>query len=647
MTPPEDVRWRADSVQEYRRDGEELLRKGAPLPAYDILSEGLRHFPGDVRLRQLMALALARTGASRLARGILEDLVAAGVVDEETLGLLARTCKDLWQESADPVVARQFLTLAHERYAEAYRRWGGYWSGINAATTALLLGDEAEAAWVAGGLRARCLKLRESAAPGEAYWLVATLGEASLLLRRWDEAEGWYREAVDLGQGRWGSLSSTRRNARLIVRALGVDGSRIEECFAIPSVVAFAGHLVDRPEREPPRFPPALEAPVRQAILQRLRTLAPGFGYAAAGCGGDILFLEAIQELGGEVQVVLPYDRNQFRSDCVDLVPGADWGDRYDRLLAEATDVTTASDRRLGAGSISYEHGFQVLDGMACLRADALATDLVCMALWDGRSGDGPGGTASSVAHWRDAGRRVEVVDLAAILHRHGALAVERPRPPTPEAPAPAASSILPEVTGPRARVEVAPAAFEPAIVAILFADVRGFSRLAEEELPLFVEHFLGTVARRVEALSHPPLLTNTWGDGLYFVFRGVEEAGTFAMELSRAVEGTHWPDLGLPGGLSLRIALHAGPAYACQDPVTRRPNYLGSNVNMAARIEPVTPPGQVYASGAFAALARSGGVDGFRCGYVGRVPLAKGFGTIPVFVVHRGASPGSATPAR
>lgn len=646
MTPIEEVRRRADSVAEYRRDGEELLRKGAPLPAYDILSEGLRHFPGDVRLRQLMALALARTGASRLARGLLEELVAAGVVDEETLGLLARACKDLWEESTDPVVARQFLTLAHDRYAEAYRRWGGYWSGINAATTALLLGDETGAALLAGRLRARCLQLRESAAPGEAYWIVATLGEASLLLRRWDEAEAWYREAVDLGHGRWGSLSSTRRNARLIVRALGVDGSRIEGCFAIPSVVAFAGHLVDRPERETPRFPPALEAPVRQAILQRLRKLAPGFGYAAAGCGGDILFLEAIQELGGEVQVVLPYDRTQFRSDCVDLVPGADWGDRYDRLLAAATDVTTASDRRLGAGSISYEHGFQVLDGMACLRADALATDLVCMALWDGRSGDGPGGTASSVAHWRDAGRRVEVVDLAAILHRHGALAVELSRPRTPEAPAPASSTIPPEVTGPPTRADIAPAAFEPAIVGILFADVRGFSQLTEEELPLFVEHFLGKVAQGIEAQVTPPLLTNTWGDGLYFVFQGAKEAGTFAMELSRAVEETHWPDHGLPSGLSLRIALHAGPAYACQDPVTQRLNYLGSNVNIAARIEPVTPPGEVYASGAFAALARSGGVEDFRCGYVGKIPLAKGYGTLPVYVVHRSTPRGVGSPA-
>jgi class 3 adenylate cyclase len=348
------------------------------------------------------------------------------------------------------------------------------------------------------------------------------------------------------------------------------------------------------------------------------------------------------------VQVVLPYDRAQFRADSVELIPGSDWGDRYDRLLASATEVITASDRRLGTGPISYEYGFQLLDGVACLRADALATDLVCLALWDGRSGDGPGGTASSLDHWRRAGRKVEVVDLAAILQRHGALTVSTPPPPpashpgrTPVpsgvgAPAP---SLVAHPTSPE---EDPTGAFEPAIVGLLFADVRGFSQLTEEELPLFVEHFLGRVAQGIEALADPPLLTNTWGDGLYFVFRGVREAGTFAMELSRTVVETHWPEHGLPDGLSLRIALHAGPAYACQDPVTRRLNYLGSNVNMAARIEPVTPPGEVYASGAFAALARSEGVDDFSCGYVGRMPLAKGYGTIPVYVVHRASSPGA-----
>jgi tryptophan halogenase len=44
-------------------------------------------------------------------------------------------------------------------------------------------------------------------------------------------------------------------------------------------------------------------------------------------------------------------------------------------------------------------------------------------------------------------------------------------------------------------------------------------------------------------------------------------------------------------------IGLHAGPVYRYTDPVTRRPNYTGGHASRAARIEPITPPGQVYAS--------------------------------------------------
>jgi class 3 adenylate cyclase len=69
-----------------------------------------------------------------------------------------------------------------------------------------------------------------------------------------------------------------------------------------------------------------------------------------------------------------------------------------------------------------------------------------------------------------------------------------------------------------------------------------------------------------------------------------------------------------MPADLNLRIALHAGPVYEFNDPVTGSRSYSGTHVSRAARIEPVTPPGQVYASKAFAALAAARGVTDFAC---------------------------------
>ena len=58
---------------------------------------------------------------------------------------------------------------------------------------------------------------------------------------------------------------------------------------------------------------------------------------------------------------------------------------------------------------------------------------------------------------------------------------------------------------------------------------------------------------------------------------------------------------------MNIRIGLHAGPAIRTMDPVIKQLNFMGSNVSRAARIEPVTPPGQVYCSEPFAALAEAG----------------------------------------
>jgi cytochrome c-type biogenesis protein CcmH/NrfG len=66
---------------------------GSPIAAYDLLADALVQFPSDVRLRQLLALALARSGASNAAIPLLETLLGEGQADEETLGLLARATR--------------------------------------------------------------------------------------------------------------------------------------------------------------------------------------------------------------------------------------------------------------------------------------------------------------------------------------------------------------------------------------------------------------------------------------------------------------------------------------------------------------------------------------------------------------------------
>jgi len=599
----------------YQQVGERALQLGKPLLACDVLEEAIKLRPGSPRLRQLQALALLRGGATERANRILGQLDREAVADEETLGLLARTHKDLGLRATDPAMRMAELSRAHEAYARAYRLTGGYWTGINAATLAVVTGHRETGSAIAREVRERCLDgLQQQAPRDDRYWILATLGEAALILGDWPEAEEWYTRAAEAGSDRLGDLSSTRRNARLLLDHLDGDRTRIEQCLRLPRVIVFTGHMIDAPGRRSARFPSALEDLVRRAIRKRVDELDGRLGFAAGACGGDILFLESILEVGGEANVVLPYGRDRFVADSVEIVPG--WKPRFDRLLDRAVQVVVASPERLEGASASYDYASLLLLGLASIRAEQLETDLVALALWDGRTGS-PGGTASVVEDWRRRGHEVQIIDVGELLRQSGGEIEAR----SDDLPSPPNRPDMPDA---------------PRIMAILFADAVQFSKLTESQVPRFVEHFLGAIGKLADEAECPPVARNTWGDGLYLVFSGVREAGAFALRLSELVNRTDWAGKGLPPGLNLRVALHAGPVYSCRDPVTGQINYIGSHVSRGARIEPITPPGHVYASQAFAALAAAARVREFVCEYAGQTIWAKGYGTFPTYHVRR-----------
>ena len=635
--PPPDIRsmglvellglWRSRAAEPWRTQSDfyvstadQMLRLGEPLMAYDILSEALKEWPVDLRLRQLQALALLRSGAPDRAEVILLELEQEDNSDEETLGLLAHIHKERWEkQKANPDIAAQELSIAHDYYRKAYDLAGGYWSGINAATTALLSGQREDALALARKVRASCAReLERTDTPGtREYWLLATLAEASLILEDRDEAESLYRRAVAVDRGRFGDLASTRHNAALILNHFGKAKTRIEEILRIPPIVVFSGHMIDSPDRSWPRFPPELEDSVRQAIRERLKKLNPGSGYASAANGSDILFLETMLEMGAKVHVVLPYNREQFLSDSVEFIPGGDWKARYEAILENATEVLTASDLRMEGGGISNEYANLMLYGLGATRARQLGTELIPMAVWDGREGK-LGGTAGNVLRWRRDGLPVEVIDLLEILEAAGLNNPKEIRAVSRDDVKSSVPNLVPEIKS------------------LLFADALHFSRLNEDQIPLFLNHFLGTIAQLLKRTAYQPVMKNTWGDGLFMVFRDIEAAGGFALELCEAINQTNWEEKSLPADLNLRMALHAGPVFDCIDPITEKQNFFGTHVSRAARIEPITPPGQVYASQGFAALAAAQRTQTFVCDYVGQVPQAKGYGTFPTYHVHR-----------
>jgi class 3 adenylate cyclase len=324
----------------------------------------------------------------------------------------------------------------------------------------------------------------------------------------------------------------------------------------------------------------------------------------------------------GEIIIVLPLDQAEFQRTSVDLIPGADWSQRFHQVLERASRVIIANDNRTTGDEITYAYANLLLDGLAILRARMLDTEVIPLVVWDGKAGDGPGGTASLVEHWQTHGLEPEVIDITKLL-------VEILPVPSPSAPG--KTPEYPEGASISGHLE-----FTQEIRAMLFADITGSSRIRDEQVPIFVEYFLGAIKTVIAESAHRPSLTNTWGDALYGVFSSIQDAGIFALQLRDRISGTNWLEKGLPPDLNLRISLHAGPVYCFKKPLFQEAAYGGSHIVRAARIEPITPPGQVYASQQFAALASSQRLGDYICEYVGQIPLPKNSGIIPLYLVRR-----------
>ncbi len=592
------------------------LQAGECLLASNACESLSRLAPNDPKLMQLWALALARSGAASKANAIMEQLAALGLRDEETLGLLARTYKDLWQQTGDASRLRQ----ARDAYLQAHEITGGTWSGINAATLALISGEEPRARRLAEQVLQALepawqqFRVGDSKAPNdgpEAYWNYATIGEAALILDRHDLVAWAYANAVRVSEGQLGNRASSLRNAELVLHKHGAARQFVEQHFQPPQVVLFTGHMLDAPGRKQPRFEPSAERVIYERFLETLGRWETQIGFSAAAGGGDILFLEALQELGAETNIVLPHPPELFIKTSVERAGGGDWVARFERALENARQVTVLSESV--GDELTYHFGGIVMAGLASLRTSQLYGKLRAMTLWDMEAGF-VGGTGSTVSDWLRRG-----------------IPVERFSPRADEP----VSMPLQAAQGFGFAEELLQSGRQK-IISMLFADAVGFSKLSESQIPVFVERFLGGVRAVMDRQAHAPLTCNTWGDGLYFTFDSVSQANDFALDLSDFVNAMDWTSHGLPAEMSLRIALHAGPAFAMLDPVTQRQGFTGSHVSRAARIEPVTPPGYVYCSEAHAALVALEKNAAYHCEFVGNLPFAKNYGVFPTYSMKR-----------
>lgn len=580
----------------------EALHAGLNTEALDLARQATPDGENAADIQYLGALACARMGAIGEAEKWLarvdRDALGGSPQAAEVWSLAGRIAKQRYAAASDRTLAaaRELARTAIECYRRAFGIGGSAYPAVNAATLAMLSGDPA----LARDLARQALRAPDTAGD---HWYHATAGEARLLLGEIDEARRHYVEAHRLAGGQFGDIGAMRRQLLLI----GSTAAReLLEVVPAPQVIAFSGHMIDRPDRPAARFPAGVEPKVAAALRDKIAALGPSIGYAQAACGSDILFLEAMQQAGMQTQIVLPCAEADFVEASVSFA-GVEWRSRFERVLRGATRVVLATKEAYLGDEVLFEHAGNLIHGMVLLRASELSTQPMMLTVYEPGSPELIGGTTATIETWMRRRGRSENIDLAALRGSAVSFGGSGGEP------------------GPVMRA--ARSGTRRSLQSLLFADISGFTRMPEQHAPEFAGLFLQTCRRVLDEIEHPAVDANTRGDALFAVFERPSHAAEFALRLLQALSTVDWRGFGLAPDTGVRIGLHTGPVYSVFDPVMSKTAFYGTHVNLAARLEPITQVGHVFVTEAFAASLAAEDDERFGCHYIGAMPLAKGYG--------------------
>jgi hypothetical protein len=234
-----------------------------------------------------------------------------------------------------------------------------------------------------------------------------------------EQARDAVRRQMSLYQ-RLGILKENIQAALDNIAPGAVQGQRQE---GAPRVILFTGHRIDAPNRSSSRFPAAKEKQARAMILAAVRKekeIAHGsvIGLSGGASGGDILFHEVCEELNIPSRMYLVLPKNDYIKASV-ADSGPEWIDRFNRLSDKLKAKTlTESDRlpRWLRAKKDYDiwqrSNLWMLHNALFLSRD----QLTLIALWNGATGDGPGGTEDMVERAKNRGARFIHLDTKKLL---------------------------------------------------------------------------------------------------------------------------------------------------------------------------------------------------------------------------------------
>ncbi|MDR3415878.1 MAG: adenylate/guanylate cyclase domain-containing protein [Nevskia sp.] len=555
------------------------LQGGNYLLCYDLVHQAEQLGVQTRRLQYLSLLALANAGSIDFAWRRYRELgLREEEIDEDWLALQGRLLKDLALAGGG---SEDFRDSA-QAYLGAFRQTGGYFTAINAATMFLLAGESESS----HALAREVLSLAGGMAPADDtdhYYLLASEAEAALLLNDTVRCRNSLQQADRHARGNVNARSRTRQQLRLICRHLGLE-DQFSALLSLPALFYIDRNTADVPVAfSADRTAPAV-AGIEDGRCEGARV------FAALQQPADLCAAEYFLARGARLSLVLSAGQKTL-IERWQRVFGAGWAMRLARCLTQVGEFTVShgflDEEQEWAGC----HVAAMAEGLARLTAQRLGGQCHRVEL---------AATATPPGYWLR-------------LDAEGLCSTGLPPP----------------------RPAVQPADAQRRFVGLIFADIAGFRRLRDEDMPRFWARVMGSVAQIIARHGERVLFRHTWGDAINVVTDDATTAADIAVAIQSCIDEVRRSESGPMSAIELRLAVHFAPAFSGFDPIENVANYYGSQLSFTARIEPVTPPGMIFVTEAFAARLALESPDRFAAEYAGEVELAKRFGKYRLFSLH------------
>lgn len=365
----------------------ELLKKGDFVGVYDVAYKALEDQDNaDPTLAHLAVLSLARSGATTQAEHLYRKVKNILPPTEDNLSLEARLYKDQFLKAKEPGIRTALGKKARDLYLEAYRINNNYYPAINAATLSLIIGDPDACQHLAQEVLKLCEQ--SSSSDEEDYYLDVTRAEANLLLGKDDAITPGLSRAYQSHSHDYGKLSTTWKQLSLICEQRGISTDCIQ-AIQPPTVIAFMGQTIHGMGKSP-----GIDSADEEALREQIRNLLEKhnikIAFGALACGADLMVAEEVLKRNGELNVILPFSREEFKRTSVSPA-GPVWEEKFDWALERATSVYEIVEDAYTGYDLLYEACSLQIMGLAYLRSQTLGSRAYQVALWNGQPSASPG----------------------------------------------------------------------------------------------------------------------------------------------------------------------------------------------------------------------------------------------------------------